>query len=74
MARIEAGTPGDTKQLAGVISEFRIHQGPGYRIYFVRRGGTVILLLCGGGKGSHVRDIDMARQLAREIDDEDHKV
>ena len=43
-------------------------------LYFVRRGGTVILLLCGGDKGSQERDIAMAQQLAREIDDENHKV
>lgn len=74
MVRIEAGALGDTKLLAGGISEFRIHQGPGYRLYFVRRGGTVILLLCGGDKGSQERDIATAQQLAKEIDDEDHKV
>lgn len=74
MVRIEAGALGDTKLLAGGISEFRIHQGPGYRLYFVRRGGTVILLLCGGDKGSQERVIATAQQLAKEIDDEDHKV
>ena len=74
MVRIEAGTPGDTKLHTGGISEFRIHQGPGYRLYFVRHGVTVILLPCGGDKDSQERDIATARQLAREIDDEDHKV
>lgn len=74
MVRIEAGTLGDTKLLSGGIGEFRIHQGPGYRLYFVRRGTTVILLLCGGDKGSQERDISLAQQLAREIDDENHEV
>jgi putative addiction module killer protein len=46
----------------------RIHFGPGYRIYYVNRGGEVILLLCGGDKGSQQRDIDAAKKLAREED------
>ncbi|WP_280136951.1 type II toxin-antitoxin system RelE/ParE family toxin [Rhizobium sp. Leaf306] len=42
----------------------RIHHGPGYRVYFVRRDRTILLLLCGGDKDSQARDIAEARKLA----------
>jgi putative addiction module killer protein len=45
----------------------RIEYGPGYRIYFTRRGRTVYVLLCGGDKSNQNRDIRTARQLAKEI-------
>ena len=50
----------------------RIFYGPGYRLYFVQRGGQLILLLCGGDKGTQGADIDEAKALAKELrDDED---
>lgn len=60
--------------LPGGTGAFRIHYGPGYRLYFARGGKTVFLLLCGGDKGTQERDIRMAQRLAREIDDEDYEV
>lgn len=48
------------------ISELRIHYGPGYRIYFQRKGETVIVLLCGGSKKSQAKDIAAAKRLAEE--------
>jgi putative addiction module killer protein len=48
------------------ISELRIDHGPGYRVYFQRRGDVLIVLLCGGDKGSQVKDIRSAKRLARE--------
>ena len=48
------------------ISELRIHYGPGYRIYFSRDGNTVVILLCGGDKGSQARDINAAKRLLAE--------
>jgi putative addiction module killer protein len=50
------------------VSEMRIHFGPRYRVYFVNRGGELILLLCDGDKSSQARDIDAAKKLAREED------
>jgi putative addiction module killer protein len=46
------------------ISELRIHYGPGYRAYFKKQGGTIIVLLCGGDKGSQSKDIAAAKTLA----------
>jgi putative addiction module killer protein len=45
----------------------RIHYGPGYRVYFVNRGRTVVLLLCSGDKGSQKRDIARAIEMAKEL-------
>ncbi len=46
----------------------RIQYGPGYRLYFVRRGSELIVLLCGGDKGSQRRDIERAKQIAAELE------
>jgi putative addiction module killer protein len=47
--------------------DFGIHHGPGFRVYFVRRGAAVYVLLCGGDKSSQRRDIAMAKRMAREL-------
>lgn len=65
--RIAMGNFGDAKPVGDGISEFRIDHGPGYRVYFIRRGEALIVLLCGGDKGSQARDIARARALAQEI-------
>jgi putative addiction module killer protein len=57
--------PGDTKPVGEGVFELRIDYGPGYRIYFVRRGQTLIVLLAGGDKRTQARDIDTALKLAR---------
>lgn len=69
-ARIERlgyGLIGDAKLFDG-IGELRINYGPGYRVYFCRRGGILYILLCGGTKRTQGRDIKRARQMAQEID------
>ncbi len=48
------------------VSEMRIHYGLGYRLYFTRRGSTVVVLLCGGDKDSQERDIALAKRIATE--------
>jgi putative addiction module killer protein len=64
--RISLGNLGDVKRLGGNISELRIDYGPGYRVYFTRRGARVLLLLCGGDKSSQQSDIVRAREISNE--------
>ncbi len=61
------GKMGDEKGLGGGVNELRVHHGPGYRVYFTRRGDSVVLLLRGGGKKGQGDDIARARRLAGEI-------
>jgi putative addiction module killer protein len=58
------GNFGDVKTIGDGISELRIHYGPGFRVYFQKRGSAIIILLCGGDKGSQARDIVRAKELA----------
>ena len=69
--RFRNGNPGDVKPVGQGVSEMRIDYGPGYRVYFMRAGDVVYLLLCGGDKSSQKRDIATALRLAKELSDED---
>lgn len=66
IVRVQSGLLGDVKRFDG-IGELRIDYGPGYRVYFVQQGSVVIVLLCGGDKGSQDRDIAKAVQMAKEL-------
>jgi len=66
LARIEAGNLGDCKSVGNGVSELRIAYGPGYRIYYAQQGQTLILLLCGGSKGTQKRDIEKAQQYLQD--------
>ncbi len=66
--RISLGLIGDVKSVGDGVGEMRIDHGPGYRLYFVRRGEALLLLLCGGDKGSQDRDIRRAKQMVMELD------
>jgi putative addiction module killer protein len=68
--RVENGNFGDAKPVGKGVSELRIQFGPGYRIYFQKRGDVVIVLLCGGDKGSQSRDIELAIRLSETFKDE----
>jgi putative addiction module killer protein len=65
--RLSLGNPGDVRPVGSGVSEMRIDYGPGYRVYFVRRGDAVVILLCGGDKQSQDRDIARAMVLAQEV-------
>ena len=66
--RFAFGHAGDAEPVGQGISELRIHHGPGYRIYFQRRGDTIIVLLCGGDKSTQAKDIIAAKRLADEYE------
>lgn len=66
IARVEIGNFGDAKYFDG-IGELRIDHGPGYRVYFVRRGQELVILLCGGDKRMQQRDIKRAIDMAQEV-------
>jgi putative addiction module killer protein len=65
--RMEQGNPGDSKSVGGSILEMRVDYGPGYRIYYVHRGAQIVILLCGGDKGTQQQDIKQARSLADTV-------
>lgn len=67
LARLRRGLFGDAKAVGDGVSELRIDEGPGYRAYFTRRGDMIVILLCGGDKGSQPRDIERAKALAKEV-------
>ncbi|MDR6103185.1 putative addiction module killer protein [Agrobacterium larrymoorei] len=71
LMRLAAGLPGDVEAVGDGVSELRIHHGPGYRIYFQKRGSVLIVLLCSGDKGSQPRDIALAKTLAKEWSERD---
>jgi putative addiction module killer protein len=68
--RLESGQVGDAKSVGDSVAELRIDHGPGYRLYFTRRGDRIIILLCGGDKSTQSQDIATARQLAKDLQDE----
>ncbi|WP_047301439.1 type II toxin-antitoxin system RelE/ParE family toxin [Pseudomonas fluorescens] len=73
LARIRAaqlGRFGDCEPVGDGVYEMRIHRGPGYRVYFSRRGNRIYLLLIGGDKSTQKRDIQQARQLAHDLKSE----
>ena len=60
VGRMAGGNFGDCKPLAGGVWELRIDHGPGYRVYYAMAGAVVVLLLCGGDKGTQDADIERA--------------
>lgn len=67
--RLAMGNPGDAEPVGKGISELRIDYGPGYRVYFMKRGQYVVVLLCGGDKSTQKRDIKRAKELAEDWKD-----
>ncbi len=60
--RLRLGNFGDSKGVGGGVTELRIPYGPGYRVYFGRRGNTVVILLCAGDKQTQAKDIERAQE------------
>jgi putative addiction module killer protein len=65
--RAESGNLGDCKPVGDGVSEMRIDYGPGYRVYFLQRGADVVILLVGGGKSTQTKDIERAKELAKQV-------
>ena len=60
--RLRLGNSGDSKSPGNGLFELRIHYGPGYRVYFGRRGESIIVLLCDGNKQTQQQDVNLARK------------
>ena len=67
LANSALGNFGGCEAVGEGVPEMRIHHGPGYRVYFVRQGAAVYVLLCGGDKSSQRRDIARAKTMARDL-------
>ena len=65
--RLSLGNPGDVMPVGEGVSELRVDYGPGYRVYFVQRGQTLVILLAGGDKRTQDQDIKTAREMARKL-------
>ena len=66
LVRLRSGHWGDVRSVGEGVSELRIATGPGYRLYALKRGDTWVVMLGGGDKSSQIRDIEAAKQLAKE--------
>ena len=69
-ARIERlawGNPGDSKSVGEKVFEMRVDFGPGYRIYYTKKGVKLVILLIGGNKSTQSRDIKIAHRLAKNL-------
>ena len=62
--RMEQGNLGDSRSLSAGLLEMRVDYGPGYRVYYVHRGATIVILLCAGDKRTQRQDIKRAREMA----------
>ena len=65
--RLATGNPGDVEPVGEGVSELRIDYGPGYRVYFKKRGRELVILLAGGNKNTQAKDIKAALRLARNL-------
>ena len=65
LRNVSLGNAGDAGAVGDGVFEMRVHHGPGYRLYCLRDGTTVVML-CRGDKGSQQRDIERAGRLAKD--------
>jgi len=70
-ARIAQGNFGDSRSVGDRVSELKIDFGPGYRVYYTRKGQQVVILLCGGDKDDQGGDMAKAKAMAAEVHNAD---
>ena len=68
--RVEDGNFGDSEPIGEGVSELRFFFGSGYRVYYYKQGQRVVVLLAGGDKSTQSKDIKIALQLAKELEEE----
>lgn len=68
--RVEDGNFGDSEPIGEGVSELRFFFGSGYRVYYCQQGQSVVILLAGGDKSTQSKDIKLALQLAKELEEE----
>lgn len=68
LRQAETGSLGDWQPIAGDVSEMRVHHGPGFRLYFVRRGRVIVVMLNAGDKSTQKRDVRRALKLAAQLE------
>ncbi len=66
LKRMMEENPGDVKPVDSGVYEMRVHEGKGYRVYYIALENMIIVLLCGGDKSSQKKDIERAREMAAE--------
>lgn len=71
--RLEQGNPGNSRSVGEGVFELKIDFGPGYRVYYVQRGKVLIVILCGGDKSTQSKDIQRAKVIARQLEEEEKK-
>lgn len=71
MTRAENGNLGDVSSVGDKVFEMRIFYGPGYRLYYTRKGDAIILLINGGDKSTQDRDIKKAKEILKELEAND---
>ena len=70
LRQAESGSLGEWQSVEGAVSEMRVHLGPWYRLYFVRRGRVIVVMLNAGDKSTQRRDVRRALMLATELGDD----
>lgn len=68
LKRASMGNLGDWKSVGGGVAEMRIDHGPGYRVYFARRGDRLVIILAGGTKATQAADIAKAIEIAKQVE------
>ena len=68
--RLRVGNFGDHKSVGDKVSELRLTTGPGYRVYYTQQGDEIIILLIGGDKSTQSKDIEKAKEIAKEYHNE----